>query len=129
MDDYAAFLHQTPWYEYPFGKRLAEFWQTTPFGATHLIRRIERRVALTLEYGVKAVYARGMAVLAGTSPAPLRIRSIVTGERLADVPGVLIISQLPDGATIIETPRYAAFTKNHAPFCQIRGRVCRDCRQ
>src|SRR5262245_37536931 len=29
-DDYARFLRQTPWYQYPFGERLKAFWSETP---------------------------------------------------------------------------------------------------
>ncbi len=109
-DEYAAFLHQTPWYEFPFGRRLGQFWSTTPFGMSHFIRRVERRVALTLEYGGKAIYAQVIGALAGAVPAPLSIQSIVVGADPAIVPGVKIIKRLSQGEVVIETPRYAKFT-------------------
>ena len=112
-DDYAAFLHQTPWYRYPFASKLKSFWAETPLLGGNVIRKVERRLALSLEYGFKAIYAQGIGFLAGLDPAPLSIRSVVTGIR-ADAPpassGIKVIKSLSDTAAIIETPRYKAFT-------------------
>lgn len=111
-DEYAAFLHQTPWYEYPFATRLSEFWSTTPFGRSSWVRAIERRIALTLEYGVKSIYAQAIGALAAAAPAELRIRSVVEGGDPEKIDGVQVVAVLDGGnATVIETPRYAAFTK------------------
>lgn len=111
-DDYAGFLRQTPWYEYPFMTRLSEFWSETPFGSSSWLRAIERRAALTLEYAGKAVYAQAIGALAGAAPAELRIRSVVTGGDPSGIDGVQIIRQLDgDEGTVIETARYAAFTQ------------------
>ena len=38
-DDYARFLQQTPWYEYPFGAELARFWRETPLLGPGLVRK------------------------------------------------------------------------------------------
>jgi hypothetical protein len=113
-DDYAAFLRQTPWYEFPFGATLARFWRETPMTGTSYVRSTERRVSLSLEYGVKAVYARAMAVLAGLSPAALKIRSVVSGIDEGDLAPrgpITLIERRPDGTVIIETPRYRVFTE------------------
>lgn len=109
-DDYAAFLRQVPWYEFPFGTTLWRFWTETPLWGGNVIRKIERRVALSMEYGVKGVYARGIKALAGLSPAPLRIRSVVRAKG-ATVADIVTIKDLGQGATLIETPRYKAFTE------------------
>ncbi|MGF1623070.1 MAG: hypothetical protein ACFCUR_20990 [Rhodomicrobiaceae bacterium] len=111
-DEYAAFLRQTPWYEFPFGARLSELWSEVPFGSSNWLRAIERRMALTFEYGGKAIYAKGIGALAAAAPADLRIRSVVTGGDPSAIGGVRIIEALDDGqAAIIETPRYAEFTR------------------
>ena len=107
-EDYAKFLQQTPWYDYPFGATLKRFW-SQPFGDGNLVRKVERRVSLSLEYGVKALYAKAIGALAGASPAPLRIRSVVRGLDDADQ-RIQRIEARPDGTTIIETPRYREFT-------------------
>jgi hypothetical protein len=113
-DDYARFLQQTPWYAYPFGATLKRFWSEVPWGEGNLLRKLERRVGLTLEYGVKALYARAIGALAGYAPAALRIRSVVRGvddSDLAADPRIQRIETLPDGAVVIETPRYREFTQ------------------
>jgi hypothetical protein len=111
-NEYAAFLYQTPWYEFPFAAKLSEFWSTTPFGSRSWPRAIERRIALTLEYGGKSIYAQAIGALAAASPAELRIRSVVEGGDPAGIEGVQVIGRLDGGkATVIETPRYAAFDK------------------
>jgi hypothetical protein len=112
-EDYAAFLHQTPWYRYPFGEKLRALWTNVPFRTTHLFRSIERRVALTLEYGGKAVYAKAMDWLAGYSPANLRLRSLVRDLRPEDIaasPAITPVGSPLDGLSLIETPRYEAYT-------------------
>jgi hypothetical protein len=85
-----------------------------PLTGGSLVRKIERRIALSLEFGVKSFYARAIGFGAGLAPAALTIRSVVTGiENLEADPGagIKLIKRLPDGATIIETPRYRAFTE------------------
>ncbi len=111
-DRYAAFLTQTPWYQFPFASTVARFWRETAFGDGSAVRSIERRVALTAEWGVKAGYAVLIGQAAGLSPADLRIRSVVAGlpaAELAAIPGVTVASE-PAGGVLIETDRYRAFT-------------------
>lgn len=113
-DDYAAFLRQTPWYEYPFGTKLMQFWTTTPVSLRNPIRSLERRSSLSLEYGAKALYARLIGLGAATVPAPLTIRSVVKGLDAGDTSAdarITVVGRLEDGASVIETPRYRAFTE------------------
>ena len=113
-NDYAAFLQQTPWYRYPFAPQLLRFWCETPLGQGNLARSLERRLALSLEYGGKAIYAVAIGALAGFSPADLRIRSVVTAlsaDDLAAEPRIVKIRDLPGGAMLIETPRYQEYTE------------------
>jgi hypothetical protein len=124
-DEYAAFLKQTPWFEFPFGARLWQLWTRTPLWGGNIVRKIERRNSLTLEYAGKAVYARLIAMGAGASgPVALRLRSVVTGLDASDVAansGIVVVRTLEGGATEIETPRYRAFTDILAGLAE-RGR-------
>ncbi|MBN8943523.1 MAG: hypothetical protein J0H01_28715 [Rhizobiales bacterium] len=109
---YARFLAQTPWYEFPFAATVRRFWAEAPFGRDSALRSVERRFALTAEYGVKAGYAALIAQAAGLAPADLRIRSVVGGldaQALGADPRVKVIDET-DGAVVIETDRYRAFT-------------------
>ena len=112
-DDYAALLRQVPWYEFPFGQKLARFWADTPLLGGNVIRKLERRIALTLEYGSKALYARVIKQLAGLNPAALRIRSVVRNLDASDVAAdnrINIVKGMGDFKVLIETPRYRDFT-------------------
>lgn len=113
-DDYARFLGQQPWYEYSFWQQVRRLWGEIGFDRSEPARAVERRSALTLEWSVKAAYAKAIGALAGLSPAPLEIESVVDGldgtDRAAD-PDIRIVRDLGDGKQLIVTPRYAAFTQ------------------
>jgi hypothetical protein len=114
LDDYSAFLRQTPWYQYPFGAELVRFWRETPLTGGNPVRKVERRIALSLEWGVKAVYAKAIGWLAGYSPADLRIMSVVGGLNAADLAAdrrIVKVADLGDGFVLIDTPRYQEFTE------------------
>jgi hypothetical protein len=109
--DYAAFLRQTPWYRYPFGRETRKLW-STPTGGT--VRGWERRFAIGGEFAAKAAYAKVIGdAVAATAPAQLIIRSVVSGLSEADllsIPDVTTIG-VRDGGVEIETPRYDLFTR------------------
>jgi hypothetical protein len=114
LKEYAAFLYQTPWYQFPFGARLSQFWRETPFVPS--IRAIERRGSLSLQYAARCAYAALMRFVAGYDPADLTIRSVVGGlapSDLAAMNGVKVIREVMDTkgvrGVLVETARYAAF--------------------
>lgn len=112
--DYGAFLYQTPWYRFPFGAKLTQFWRETPFEPS--LRSVERRFALTVQYGARAAYAAVIGALAGYDPAVLTIQSVVGGlssSELATIPGIKVIRDVGDASSnrgvLVETERYAKF--------------------
>ena len=114
LKEYGAFLYQTPWYQFPFGGKLKQFWRETPFVPS--IRAVERRGALSLQYGGRAGYAALMRFIAGYDPADLTIRSVVGGlspSELQAIHGVKVIRDVTaasgDHGVLVETERYAAF--------------------
>jgi hypothetical protein len=54
--EFGAFLHNVPWYEFPFGEKLKGLWTETGYWGPGALRKWERKLALTVEYGVKALY-------------------------------------------------------------------------
>jgi hypothetical protein len=115
MEAYAQFLRQTPWYEYPFGRRLLAFWRSTPLGGKALARKLERRVVVSLEYCTKAVYGALIGYASGRAlgGADLEIHSVVRGLDGSDAarePEMRIVRELGGGRTLIRTPRYQAYT-------------------
>ena len=116
MEAYAQFLRQTPWYEYPFGWRLLDFWRSTPLRGDDLSRKLERRAVVTLEYGTKAVYGALIRHASATAlgAADLEIHTVVVGLHAADAvrdPQITIMRDLGEGRTLIRTPRYQAYTE------------------
>ena len=112
-EEYAAFLRQTPWYEYPFWPTLKTYWSQTEPGRPSLVRTAERRVALSLEWGVKAGYAKAMGLLAGASPASLTIDTLVTGLDAAGLAADKDVTVKGEtaGGILVQTPRYRAYTE------------------
>jgi FAD/FMN-containing dehydrogenase len=64
---YADFIFGAAWYEYDFGQWLDTLWGETPFFGKHFIRKLERRIFFTLEYGGKAGYAKLLELAARTA--------------------------------------------------------------
>jgi len=55
---YADFIFGSAWYNYDFTHWLGVLWRDTPFFGAHFLRKLERRLFFTLEYGAKAGYAQ-----------------------------------------------------------------------
>ena len=111
---YGAFMHETPWYRFPFGEALAEEWRTDE--PDLMFRHWERRFALSAEYGVKAAYAKLIDKASGAALGrdALTIRFVARGRpaTLASLdPRLQIVRALPDGLVVVEAPRYAQFTQ------------------
>jgi hypothetical protein len=106
---YASFLQQTPWYRWDFAADRAAL-ATASQGS---FRDRERRLALGIEFGAKAAYARAIgAAVAATGFDELTLTSIVSGmtlPQLEAIAGVKVVAEHPEGYRI-ETPRYRAFT-------------------
>ena len=121
--EYAAFLRQTPWYQFPFPRERRELWGPD---AGSSVRGWERRLGIGLEYTAKAVYARVIArAVAATAPATLTIRSVVTGiseSAISLIPDVKVIGSRSGGLEI-ETPRYDRFTRILAEIARRGGAV------
>jgi hypothetical protein len=114
--DYVDFIRVRPWYEYDFSGRLIRLWADTPPLGPHLLRKWERRYALTTEYAVKAVY--GWFIKLGTHATydtPLMVTAIVTDRLPAESPGNLlelrVLSTQADGLTLATVPRYDEFMR------------------
>ncbi len=112
--DYVRFIRIQPWYEYNFDKALADLWRDIPARGPNMLRKWERRFALTTEYLVKTGYAR--LIKLGTKSiydAPLPVTAMVVMPQPvinANMPELKLLSTLADGATVLTVPRYEAFT-------------------
>lgn len=115
QENYGAFMHQTPWYKYPFGVAFKNLWTLGSEG--HGIRHLERQIALSGEYGVKAGYAKLIGAASGATLGAdeLTLRYVVEAPTLAEAqmdPAKFIEEKQVNGATlfVLEAPRYEIFT-------------------
>ena len=116
MKAYAASLRLTPWYEYPFGSRLAAFWRETPFHGAQAGRKLERRAVVTSEYGVKAISGAlvGLASATALGVAEPEIHTVVVGLEPGDAAPdrrITIVRDLGAGRTLIRSPRDQPYTE------------------
>ncbi|MGH7305398.1 MAG: hypothetical protein ACRELZ_19105 [Candidatus Rokuibacteriota bacterium] len=111
---YAERLHTIPWYDYPFADRLEGLWKETPLWGLDIVRKWERRFALSVEYALMATYA-GITRL-GThrvrQPEDLVIHAWIEGapERIFDDDRIRKIKAVGAGSYIVTIPRLEAFT-------------------
>jgi hypothetical protein len=117
-EDYAAFVHIRPFYEFSFAHALHGLWRDTPLLSRHLLRTLERRVWLTVDYSVEAVYCELIELATHATygfedtttqawvEVPADIQSLVAlfGGR------VKIIRDLGGNEAIVAIPRYQEFT-------------------
>ena len=55
--EYGQFMHTIPWYFFPFQEKLQGLWKETGLWGPDPIRKWERKLALTMEYGGKMLYS------------------------------------------------------------------------
>ena len=112
--DYVEFIRVRPWYEFDFTSRLLGLWRDTPVIGPGLLRKWERRYALTTEYAVKAVY--GWLLGLGTQStygAESPVTVVVLNRAPAETNDIKTLRGLDDGRWLGTLPRYDAF-KDHA---------------
>jgi hypothetical protein len=117
-EDYAAFVHIRPFYEFSFAHALRGLWMDTPFQSRHLLRTLERRAWLTVDYSVEAVYCELIELATHATygfedtttqawvEGPVDIKSLVDplGGR------VKLVRDLGGNQAILAIPRYQEFT-------------------
>jgi len=112
--DYSAFIHATPWYEYPFGSKLKRLWDLPGPAEGSWIRRWERRFGLTLELLFKTAWAWVIkqGTSAGYDPEAETIQAWVKpgATDLSDLsPSIKAVDRLDDGSFLVSLPRYEPF--------------------
>jgi FAD/FMN-containing dehydrogenase len=112
--DYGKFIHVRPWYEYSFASKLRHVWTGLPAWGAKPVRKWERKMFLTMEYGFKAVYAEAitLATHAAYTPQDDRMQMVVTGwsDTVASHhPAMKTMTRLDDVHTLVSSPRYDEF--------------------
>jgi FAD/FMN-containing dehydrogenase len=114
--EYATFIHATPWYEFGFRSRLRDLWALPRDRAASYVRALERKMALTLDLGTRAVWGALMKMATGAAYAPedLEVQAWVrpgTVDPTSLYPGVRMLERLDDESVLLAIPRYEPFTR------------------
>lgn len=117
--EYAAFLDQVPWYQFPYAQKRAGLFAVQPDAGDSSSRTYERKAEAGLAYTIKQTYADLItAALAASSPpafldihvwgtgdAPGAVQTAIAGEADTTLEKDLAV----DGAVFV-TKRYQVFT-------------------
>jgi len=114
--EYVDFIRVVPWYEFDFMGKLAGLWRETPMWGPGMLRKWERRYALTTEYLIKAGY--GWLIRKATKASyeePLPVTAVLL-DRLppgaaSALPELKLLRTFPDGEVLVTVPRYEAFKR------------------
>ncbi len=111
--DYVDFIRKDPWYLFDFTSRLKKLWTATPLTGPDMIRKWERRYALTTEYLIKAAYAKLIEKATRTAYEPaLMTTQVVATPIPKDIPpnlDIKLVKILPDNQAVLDLPRYFNF--------------------
>ena len=109
--DYVDFIRVDPWYEFDFTLRLRRLWFGTSLTGPDMIRKWERKYALTSELGVKAIY--GWLIKLGTKTVydPALPTTAIVIDRLPASPitNLTVMQRYGDGSALVTIPRYEGF--------------------
>jgi hypothetical protein len=131
--DYVDFIRVKPWYEYDFIDKLKGLWSSTSLAGPDMIRKWERKYALTTEYGAKALY--GWVIMKATRASYDEAgdtTAVILKPMPTDIdrslPQLKILKPLVDGQVLVTLPRYQAFSayantlaKQQIQFVEIAG--------
>jgi hypothetical protein len=113
--EYADFVHIRPFYEFHFARHIAGLWRATPLRGEHELRKLERRVFLTLDYVAEAFYCwlieKGTHLTYGHEPDKTYAWIDDADESsLANISTARVVKRVGPRAFIVELPRYQEFT-------------------
>ena len=113
--EYGNFLYVKPFYEFPFGKKLVGLWTNTSTFDSGFIRKIERKMFLSAEYGVRAFYGKIILMLTrakyGVAQTQIKLTITNATQDVFEDTRIIKINQTGDDSYIIEMPRYKEFTE------------------
>jgi len=132
--DYGDFIHMIPWYDFPFGEKLRGLWTKTSLWGPNPVRKWERKLVLSMDYGVKGFYAwiirRGADLVYG-GPDDTKIYGVVEGvndEMLAGESEIKLVQKINDQQDLVTLTRFEVFTQivpgltqNGLRFVEIAG--------
>ena len=113
---YGELIYYEPWYVFPFAEYAGRAWTDTPFFGANFIRKIERKLMFTGEFGFKALYAKAIGF--GAQQAYEASDGLVTMHIVADSAGlanvdprIKVLRDFGGGDLIVTLPRWGGFTE------------------
>jgi len=112
---YAELINYEAWYKFPFSEYAGRIWGDTPFFGGNFIRKLERKLMFTGEFGFKSVYAKLIGFGAETayeeSDGLVTMHIIADWDGLSAVdPAINVLRDFGDGDLIVTVPRWGGFT-------------------
>lgn len=111
--DYVRFIRVRPWYEYDFKAKLQGLWRETSLTGPDMIRKWERKYALSTEYLIKWVYAKLIGLGTAGVYDPALPSTVVVLQKApgpdAALPDMKLLKTWEDGAALVSLPRYEPF--------------------
>ena len=108
----------------------AGLWRDTPCSGPDLLRKWERKYALTTEYAIKArLWLADQEGDQASYDEALPVTAVVVDRLPAastELPTSRCCRRLPDGAALVTVPRYEAFTRYASRARAARGELPRD---
>lgn len=113
--DYADFVLVRPFYEYHFARHVKGLWGQTHLWGPHLLRKGERKVFLTLDYTVEALYSWAIEKITHGSYGYEVDRTYTWIDNadpslLSQISQIKVVKQVGPRAFVIDAPRYQPFT-------------------
>lgn len=128
--DYGKYVETEPWYRYAFGAKAFGLWTDTDLVGHHMVRKVERKLFLTVEYTIKSGYAFVIRTATGAiygAPAEQDFLWVehASHDTLNGTTGVRIVQDLGNESALITVPHYQGFT-DALPTLAQKGVTFRD---
>ncbi len=113
--EYADFVHVRPFYEFHFARQVKGLWTGTRLWGAHPLRKWERKIFLTADYTIEALYCWLIEKLThlsyGSEPADTYAWiENADASLLPQFPRVHPVKQIGAQAWVVDLPRYQEFT-------------------
>ncbi len=134
---YSNLIYHEPWYVFPFAEWLGKIWTDTHFFGPNFIRKMERKILFTLEFGFKTVYAKliGYGATSTYEPSDGKVKmhiilpTDIKTDRFEVIDNrISVLHDFGGGEWIISIPRWGGFTEiipklasNNVQFIEIAG--------
>jgi FAD/FMN-containing dehydrogenase len=113
---YGDLIYFEPWYKFPFWDYAGRVWGDTPFFGKNFIRKLERKLMITGEFGFKAMYAKligfGATTAYEASDGLVTMHIVAIAEDLKAIdPRITVLKDFDEGDLVVTLPRWGGFSE------------------